>query len=195
MALSLPDPIPTLRLTLRIVERSDLSALLLVNGDDAVTHFLPYSTWTSIADGEAWFERMAGIQASGAALQFVIEDRSNAAVIGTCLLFRHDEGSARAELGYVLGRRHWGCGYMHEALHALVQHAFTAAGLRRLEAEVDPANEPSTRVLERVGFVKEGILRQRWVANRRPYDVAMYGLLRDEYARPAAGARPPGRTR
>ena len=182
-----PAAIDSARLVVRIAERADLADLTQVNGDDEVTRFLPYRSWTSREDAEAWFERMAGIQASGSALQFVLVDKRSSRAIGTCLLFRYDEGSARAELGYALARSHWGAGYMREALHALIGHAFGAMGLRRLEAEVDPANASSTRLLERLGFVREGLLRQRWVRGGRPYDVTLYGLLDHEFA--AAGQR------
>ena len=181
MPLVAPESIESARLSLRIVQRSDLPALLAVNGDPQVTHFLPYPTWSTLADGEAWFERMHGIQSGGTALQFVVVDRQTGEPVGTCLLFRYDEGSQRAELGYVLGRAYWGRGYMLEALHALLKHVFAAMGLRRVEAEVDPANVASTGLLERIGFVKEGVLRQRWVDAGRPHDVCAYGLLRHEY--------------
>ena len=181
MPLVAPGSIESVRLSLRIVQRSDLSALLAVNGDPQVTHFLPYPTWRTLADGEAWFERMHGIQSGGTALQFVVVERQKGEPVGTCLLFRYDEGSQRAELGYVLGRAYWGRGYMLEALHALLKHAFAAMGLRRVEAEVDPANVASTGLLERIGFVKEGVLRQRWVDAGQPHDVCVYGLLRHEY--------------
>lgn len=101
--------------------------------------------------------------------------------IGTLLLFRHDVRSARAELGYVLGRAHHGRGLMHEALSALITTAFGALGLRRLEAEVDPDNGASERVLRRLGFTCEGRLHQRWVDHGRAHDTQMFGLLRDEW--------------
>ena len=55
-------------------------------------------------------------------------------VIGTLLVFRYDEGSSRAELGYVLGRSHWGQGLMREAIAAACSHAFAQLNLRRIEA-------------------------------------------------------------
>ena len=176
-----PDSIDSGRLSLRIVQRADLPALLSVNGDPQVTRFVPYPTWTTLVDAEAWFERMAGIQASGTALQFVLVERAQSKPVGTCLLFRYDEGSQRAELGYVLGREYWGRGYMLEALHALLQYAFADIGLRRVEAEVNPVNVPSTRLLERIGFLREGVLRQRWIDAGHAHDVNVYGLLRHEY--------------
>ena len=184
MPLAAPRPIESARLLVRPVAESDLPALLQVNGDDETTRFLPYATWKSITDAEAWYQRMAAIQASGSALQFVLAEKPTGTAIGTCLLFRFDEGSARAEIGYVLGRRHWGAGYMHEALVALLGEAFGGMGLRRLEAEVSPRNLASKRLLERLGFVKEGLLRQRWVSKGEARDVEAYALLSHEWKRP-----------
>jgi [ribosomal protein S5]-alanine N-acetyltransferase len=181
--LSSPPTIVTSRLTLRIVEKSDLPALLEMNGDNKVTQFLPYATWHSLDDADAWFQRMQNLQATGTALQFVVIDKSNGKAVGTCLLFKFDEGSARAELGYVLAQAYWHKGYMQEALRGLIDCAFSIMGLRRLEAEVNPKNEASARLLQTIGFTKEGVLRQRWVdrGEGEAYDVAVYGLLKHEY--------------
>jgi RimJ/RimL family protein N-acetyltransferase len=181
MALLTPQLIDSDRLYLRPAQREDLPALLAVNGDDRVTRFLPYPTWTSGADGEAWYDRMASLQESGQAYQLVVVAKSSQSPIGSCLLFNHDENSQRAELGYVLGYKYWGRGFMAEALRALLDCAFGTMDLRRLEAEVNPANATSIRLLERTGFNREGLLRQRWVVASEPYDVAVYGLLRNEY--------------
>jgi RimJ/RimL family protein N-acetyltransferase len=174
-------PIETERLVVRLIVESDLPALMAVNSDEEVTALLPYATWRSAADAEAWLHRMRGIEATGLAFQFVVVLKSAERAIGTCLLFRFEEGSARAELGYALGRAHWGQGFMQEALTALLGSAFGTMGLRRLEAEVDTANGSSARLLQRLGFTKEGLLRQRWVTKGKAKDVELYGLLRNEW--------------
>jgi len=179
--LTAPNPIESERLLVRLVDKSDLPALLEVNSNEEVTALLPYARWESIADGEAWLKRMEAIQATGLALQFVVVSKSSGLAIGTCLVFRFEEGSARAELGYALGRAYWGRGLMHEALEALIGSAFAVMGLRRLEAEVDTRNRSSARLLRRLGFTREGLLRQRWVTKGEVKDVEMYGLLRDEW--------------
>ena len=176
-----PDSIESPRLRLRIVEESDVPALLKVNGDDEVTRFLPYATWRSIADGEAWFARYRALIASTTASQFVVVEKASGSIIGTCLLFRHEAASERMELGYVLDRAHWGRGLMREALSALISHAFMAYGLRRLEAEVNPDNLASDALLRRLGFTHEGVLRKRWKAKGIVYDINFYGLLSDEW--------------
>lgn len=178
-----PHPkIETDRLTIRLVAESDLPSLLVVNADDTVTRYLPYESWKGIADGEAWFSRASARLAAGEAGQFVIVHRESGRVIGTCLLFRIEESSARAEVGYVLAREYWGAGYMLEAMKAFVAFAFEQLGLRRLEAEIDPRNVSSARLLERLGFVREGLRRQRLATKGEVTDSGLYGLLRTDWS-------------
>lgn len=157
MALDAPKPIESKRLIVRLVGVSDLPALLKVNGNEAVTRFLPYASWRSMADAKAWWARMEAIQNTGTALQFVIVEKASMSVIGSCLLFHFDARTARAELGYVLGESHWGQGYMHEALSALIAHTFAALPVRELQAEIVSDNLPSARLLLRLGFSKADI--------------------------------------
>ena len=180
MPLVTPEQIESPRLLLRIVEEADLPALLIMNSNPEVTALLPYATWTCLADGHAWYERTNALQATGLARQFAMVSKITGTAIGTCLLFRFEETSARVELGYVLGRAHWGQGLMREALAALLSYGFDSMGLRRVEAEVNPRNHASSALLERLGFTPEGLLRQRWVTKGHAVDVAIYGLLRGE---------------
>ena len=169
------------RLALRLVRDEDLPQLLEMNADDIVTRYLPYESWRDMADAQAWMGRAQARLAAGEAWQFVIVLRESGRVIGSALLFHFDLPSGRAELGYLLGRAHWGAGYMQEAAATLVDYAFGAAGFRRLEAEIDPRNEASARLLERVGFVKEGHLRERWDTKGEVSDSGLYGLLRSDW--------------
>ncbi len=183
MPLEIASPIVTPRLSLRPVHRDDLRDLLEVNGDPEVTRFLPYPTWKSVDDGVAWLERMNALASTGTGQQLVVVRTGDAKVIGTVLLFRYDEGSARLELGYVLGRQYWRQGLMREALAATCGHAFSAMGIRRIEAEVNPANGASGTLLQSLGFAREGRLRQRWVSRGEAYDTDFYGLLAQDWRR------------
>ncbi|MEK8045092.1 GNAT family N-acetyltransferase [Ideonella margarita] len=177
MPFMLDAPIVTPRLLVRSLHADDLPDLLVVNGDDAVTHHLPYPSWAGMDDATAWAERVRQREQAGDTLQLVLQRRDTGQVIGACLLFKLDEPSGRAELGYVLGQAHWHGGWMFEACEALVAHAFGPLGLRRLEAEVNPANAASMALIRRLGFTQEGLLRQRWTAKGRTYDIAFFGLL------------------
>ena len=187
MPLVAPDRIESARVLVRLLEEADLPSLLEMNSDVRVTALLPYATWNSLADAKAWYERMRGIEAAGTALQFVIVSKSANVAIGTCLLFRLEEASARAELGYALGRAHWGQGLMREALGELLSAAFDSMGLRRIEAEVNTRNTASAKLLVRLGFTKEGLLRKRWVVKGHAEDFEVFGLLRGELRLTAMG--------
>jgi RimJ/RimL family protein N-acetyltransferase len=92
-----------------------------------------------------------------------------------------DSQNKRAEIGYALGREHWGHGFMHEALVGLIGFAFGELKLHRLEADVDPRNMRSMRSLARLGFKQEGVLRERWHVNGEIQDTALCGLLCHEW--------------
>ena len=70
---------------------------------------------------------------------------------------------------------------MHEALLALLHLAFTDLQLKRIEADIDPRNVASARSLERLGFAKEGLLRERWIVEGEVSDSALYGLLHSDW--------------
>jgi RimJ/RimL family protein N-acetyltransferase len=93
-------------------------------------------------------------------------------------LHRFVDASRRCEMGYALARAHWGGGYVSEALRALLNFGFTALDLNRIEADVDPRNGASARVLEKLGFQKEGFMPERWIVQGEPADTVYYGLLR-----------------
>jgi RimJ/RimL family protein N-acetyltransferase len=65
---------------------------------------------------------------------------------------------------------------------ALLDHAFGALCLHRIEADVDPRNTPSLRTLERLGFVREGYLRQRWAVGGERQDSVLLGLLASDWS-------------
>lgn len=175
--------IETSRLTIRLVTQADLPALLEYNADDAVTRYLPYASWRGMADAQEWLARAEARLAAREALQFVAVQRETGSVIGSCLLFHFDEPSRRAETGYLLGRKHWGAGYMFEAMRALVDFAFAQMNLRRLEAEIDPRNTASAKLLQRLGFLREGHLRERWELKGELSDSGLYGMLRADWQR------------
>jgi len=102
-------------------------------------------------------------------------------LIGTVTLFNLSISNGRAEIGYAMGSAHWGNGYMNEALKALIVHAFDVMDFRRLEADVDPRNAASIRTLERLGFQREGFLRERWHVGGELQDAFFYGLLKREW--------------
>jgi RimJ/RimL family protein N-acetyltransferase len=131
----------------------------------------------------------AASRADGSALRLALVPRTGGGPIGTVSLFQLSRGNRRAEIGYALARAWWGRGVMHEALVALLDWAFDALALNRLEADIDPANHASARSLERLGFTREGVLRERWIVDGQVSDTALYGLLAREWRASVATRR------
>ena len=187
----LDRPIDTPRFVLRLLSEADLDGLFAVHGDDEVTRYIPSASWRTRDDALAWLARNTTMRDEGKSRRWAIVERDDDSrggrIVGDCMLFNFDDASSRAEIGFVLGRRDWGRGAMHETAGALITTAFEALGLRRIEAYADPRNTGSDRVLRRLGFVHEGLLRQRAMFKGEVRDSNVYGLLRDEWFAARAG--------
>lgn len=109
---------------------------------------------------EQAFERFLATSDSPRRARFVVERRSDGALLGAVSLTGIARGVLQsAALDYWLGTPHVGQGYMGEALALALRHAFDTLGLQRVEALVLPGNARSRRLLERSGFTCEGVAR------------------------------------
>ena len=171
----------TPRLQLRPLVDTDAEALMALYADERVARYLSRPAWTSLDQARASITRaQAGLEA-GEGLRLAVLQQGQARVIGDVVLFDFVPQCRRAEMGYALAADHQGHGYMREALTALLDHAFTALDLNRIEADIDPRNAASARILERLGFQREGLLRERWIVAGEVSDTALYGLIRSDW--------------
>jgi RimJ/RimL family protein N-acetyltransferase len=176
--------IPTLetpRLKLRALAEADVPALFAIFGDAESMRYWSRPELATIDEAEAMLRDIQKNGASGDFVQLGIARREDDLVIGTCTLHRIQRDHRRAELGYILRRDHWGRGLAREALMALLDHAFGVLEFHRLEADVDPRNAASIRLLERLGFKLEGHLRERYFVAGDIQDSSIYGLLAPEW--------------
>ena len=114
-------------------------------------------------------------------MKWAVALRSNDKLIGSVTLFHPDFTHRRVEVGYALGRAFWRQGYMQESLTALFNYAFDTLNFHRLEADVDPRNAASLSILERLGFQREGYLRERWHVDGEIQDAVFFGLLKPDW--------------
>ena len=178
------ETLPTIdapRVSLRWLTGADAPALFSIFSDPEVMRY-----WSSppLADMEGARGLLADIHEyfrQRTLFQWGIARRADDRVIGTCTLFHLDTANRRAELGYALGREHWKQGYMQEALGALLGFSFGELNMHRIEADVDPRNVSSAKTLERMGFQREGYLRERWLVGGEIQDALFYGLLKREW--------------
>ncbi|WP_202623269.1 GNAT family N-acetyltransferase [Alkalibacterium sp. MB6] len=86
----------------------------------------------------------------------------------------------RIEIGYELSKDLWGRGLASEAVEAIIHYGFKELGLQRIEALIEPPNRSSRRLVEKLGFVREGLLRNYEFTNKGFDDLYMYALLKTD---------------
>ncbi len=102
-------------------------------------------------------------------------------VIGTCGYNNWVKKSSRGEIGYELGREYWGKGYASEAVEEIIKYGFKSMNLNRIEAFTVPEATSSINLLKKLGFKKEGMLRQYGYWNSRYWDENIYSLLKRDW--------------
>ncbi|HSX59569.1 MAG TPA: GNAT family N-acetyltransferase [Tahibacter sp.] len=183
-SLSAVPLLETPRLRLRTVQRSDLDAIYRLHSDSRAMRYWSFPAWTERRQANDWFEQRQRLAEREEVWPWAITlNPGDDTLVGIVTLFAVNRGQQRAEAGYQLDPSHWGQGYAQEALRAALGYGFDALELRRVEADIDPRNEPSCRLVERLGFRREGLMRERWRVNDEITDTAFYGLLAREFVR------------
>jgi [ribosomal protein S5]-alanine N-acetyltransferase len=102
-------------------------------------------------------------------------------ILGYTDLALIDWQEQRASFGIALARANWGKGIAATAGALMLEHAFVSLNLKRIVAEVHSSNERSLRLMARLGFLREGVLRQHETYRGQKEDVILFGLLQAEY--------------
>jgi RimJ/RimL family protein N-acetyltransferase len=117
----------------------------------------------------------------GSGARLAIERLAGKTFIGWCNVFSYNPQHRSIKLGYGLDTGAWHQGFATEAARALLQWAFATLDLNRVQAETDPRNTASNRVLEKLNFIHEGTLRQDCIVSGEVSDSRVYGLLRQDW--------------
>lgn len=173
----------TTRLHLRPVAFADAPMLHELGNDPQITKNLADMAYPHPLEAvQQMIGAMQDLMPQGKVYAFVITSQHSQPQTPLGIIYLvPDATNQRGELIYWLGRRFWGCGYMTEAVHAVIQFAFDVLNLHRVYADVFPTNPASARVLEKCGLQYEGTLRQHLMKDGKFIDLRCYGLLRDEH--------------
>jgi len=167
------------RLLLDSLSEADVASLVELAGDSAIadtTISVPHPLDERVA--HEWLAGLAQAMALGSAEHFAIREASGAPLVGMVSLRGIDREHEEAELSFWIGRPFWGRGYATEAAGAAVAHAFDVLSLNRIVAHHMVRNPASGRVLARLGFRQEGLLRERVKKWGVYEDVVLMALLR-----------------
>ena len=190
-----PDPfadgLPVLagrRVRLRPPGPADVPDLLALFGDANALRYWSHGPLPDLAAARVYYDGMVSGLAERRLFQWAVtagDDR----LVGTVTLVGWDRANRRAEVGFIVLPSRQGRGLATDAVAAVLAWAFGPMGLHRVEADVEPPNAASLRVLDRLGFRREGLFRERWWTRGRWTDSVMLGLLADDFggdrARPA----------
>lgn len=168
----------TPRLTLRPISRDDEERIFELYSDPRVAEYDDFEPYTDRAAALRCVEATLGAFEAGQNLRWVLAPKGDDRFIGSCGLSDFDEDARRVEIGYDLLPHEWGKGYMSEAIAAVLDYGFGSMGLNRVEAFITPGNTASVRVLEKNGFSREGIVRERDFFRGRLWDGILMAVLR-----------------
>ncbi|MFF0740425.1 GNAT family N-acetyltransferase [Streptomyces sp. NPDC004111] len=171
----------TARLRLRPFTDADADALFALHSNTDVMRYWDSPPWTDRARAERFIERCRKLADEGTGARVAVDRASDGAFVGWCGLIGWNQDYRSASLGYCLGDAMWGHGYATETAHALLRWAYDTLDLNRVQAEADTRNAASARVLEKIGFVREGMLREDCVVDGEVSDTWVYGLLKREW--------------
>jgi RimJ/RimL family protein N-acetyltransferase len=177
-------PVPDLdgdAIRLRALGEQDADALFALHSDPRVMRYWSFPPWTGRAQAVEHIARLARERQEMEFYPWVATLPGSQEAIGTCSLFGVHREHGRGVIGYALRPEFWGRGHASAMLALALGFAFGPLDLNRIEADIDPDNVASCRLVERAGFRREGYLRERWRVGGGVQDTALYGLLRREW--------------
>jgi len=178
-----PPTLQTERLFLRPITPDDVQAVFDYASNPNVTRFTLFETHQTIDDSR-WFvndytrSRYSCKEPDPFALAFHGEPNR---MIGALGVHWASQPNGTMEMGYAIGEPYWGKGLVVEAAAEVMRFVFTEYAVERLQARVFVGNDSSERVLQKLGFTREGVLRSLIFRRGAWHDLVIYSLLREEW--------------
>ena len=170
----------TERLDLVEIKQSHLTDLYKLFGDENVTRFynlLPLTHEQEAQKSIDWFQSRFKDKLG---IRWGIALKGEEQIIGT-LGFNNFTKLHRANIGFDLQSAHWNNGIISESLKTIINFGFHKLEINRIEAEVMQGNVTSEKVLKKLNFKNEGVLREWMFWNEKHYDMTMYSLLKSDH--------------
>ena len=188
-----PPTLETERLLLRPVTPADAGSVFLYASNPAVTRFTLFETHQTIDDSRWFVEDYARSRYASREpdpFGIVLKADPLGTVIGSLGAHWASQPNLTMEFGYSIAEPYWGRGLIAEAGRAVLRYVFAEYAVERVQARVFAGNDASERVLQKLGFSREGVLRSLVLRRGRHWDIVMYSLLRGEWEE----RRTPGRS-
>ncbi|MDP3150003.1 MAG: GNAT family N-acetyltransferase [Ignavibacteria bacterium] len=165
------------RILFRKILLSDAEAIYFIRSNDEVMKFMDTNKMESINDAEKMIRSAEESFNNETGLNWGIVEKRTNSFIGYFGFWRILYEHCRAEIGYALNPQYWGKGYMNETLETMMKFGLKSMRLHSVEANVNPGNDKSIKLLERAGFKREAYFRENFLFNNTFYDSIIYSLL------------------
>ncbi|MBM6613822.1 GNAT family N-acetyltransferase [Desemzia sp. RIT804] len=170
----------TQRLILRKITNDDASSIFTYLSDEEVMQYYglaPFSSIQDALDEIAWYQ---SIKENKTGIRWGITLKDSGVVIGSCGFHNTVAQHFRTEIGFELSRDYWKKRIAAEAIAAIIDYGFEQMNFQRIEALIEPPNLASQKVVEKLGFIREGLLRSYEFTNGKFDDLYMYSLLKQD---------------
>lgn len=170
----------TERLYLRKITEQDAPHLMEYLSDEEVMKHYGLEPFESVEDALGEIQWYDSLLAEQSGIRWGISMKNDERIIGSVGFHRYVPQHHRVEIGFELSKAYWGKGIAGEALNAVLSYGFEHFPIQRIEALIEPENVASQRLVEKHGFVREGLLRKYEYTRSKYDDLYMYSLLRDD---------------
>jgi [ribosomal protein S5]-alanine N-acetyltransferase len=167
-------------IVLRPITENDIPALFELFSSEAVMRFMDVSGFKEIEQAKNLLAFFKERQEQGKGMRWAVSLPAKQEMIGTCGFHHMDNPHFKLEIGYDLLPAYWGRGIMRHAIRRMIQYAFHDKPTNRIEAFVHPDNHRSYRLLESLGFHREGLQRQAFFSRGHFVDSYLYSLLQGD---------------
>lgn len=169
----------TERFILRELCSDDANEYYNYFSDHEVTKYWGYEGPKNTETASKTFTRFQNAFHRKEMITWGIATKSDDKIIGTCILNDFIKTSM-ANLGYNLSRAYWRTGVMTEVLETIIPYAFNVLDLNRIQAKVMPDNISSVKLLSKLGFEQEGLLRD-YVFGEIVTDTLIFSILKKDF--------------
>ncbi|WLD92744.1 GNAT family N-acetyltransferase [Alkalihalobacillus sp. AL-G] len=170
----------TERLVLREITQDDLEAIFMIfSNPDVLTYYGMDPIKSKEEVGDLIQKYRVGFE-HGTVYRWAIVREEDNAFLGTCGYHNWHHRYFRSEIGYELSPDYWGMGYMQEAARAILDYGYSELGMHRIGALISPQNKSSIRLVERLGFKNEGLLKDYAYSGGNYHDLSMYAKIKQD---------------
>lgn len=162
---------------LRLMKMADAEAIFAIRSDEETMKYMGVKPLKNMEEAQNWIKTCLREHEQNLAITWVITHPTEVQALGYCTLWQINAKNNFAQLGYALQRHHTGKGIMLKVLPIIVDLAFNRLGFHRLEANLDKHNLASEKLIQKLGFQKEALLRENYYFDGEYIDSLIYGLL------------------